>query len=92
MVIPLAGSGTPSFFDATGSQAGFNEPYDVAVDVNGNVFVADRYNCRIRKISSVGGKKSHSCACFAFLCQTILGFFLNVFDRSAGVFEACLEV
>jgi streptogramin lyase len=39
---------------ATGSAARFNLPYGVAVDTNGNVYVADTLNQTIRKISSGG--------------------------------------
>jgi sugar lactone lactonase YvrE len=39
---------------ATGAAARFNLPYGVAVDTNGNVYVADTLNQTIRKISSSG--------------------------------------
>ncbi len=40
--------------DGTGSAARFSRPNGVAVDVNGNVFVADYNNHTIRKITSAG--------------------------------------
>ena len=49
-VITLAGDGTVGCVDATGTTARFNGPHGVAVDKNGNVYVADTFNCRIRKI------------------------------------------
>ena len=52
-VSTLAGS-TEGYKDATGTAATFNEPYGVAVDSSGNVYVADRSNNRIRKITSTG--------------------------------------
>ena len=57
VVSTLAGgvSGTNgAFADGVGTNAGFNYPSAVDVDASGNVFVADYFNQRIRKVT-VGG-------------------------------------
>ncbi len=43
----LGDSGTAGNTDATGAKASFNNPSGVAVDVSGNVYVADYNNHRI---------------------------------------------
>lgn len=52
-VTTLAGR-TKGFSDLSGTQAKFNHPYGVAVDSANNVYVADSYNNRIRKIEPDG--------------------------------------
>lgn len=50
----LAGSGTNGYADGQGANAQFNFPWDLEVDVNGNVYVADMLNHAIRKITPDG--------------------------------------
>ena len=53
VVSTLAGS-TLGHHDATGTEAAFYKPHGVAVDSSGNLYVADAYDNRIRKITSAG--------------------------------------
>jgi sugar lactone lactonase YvrE len=53
MVTTLAGR-KKGFMDEKGLHARFNHPYGVAVDDDKNVYVADSYNNRIRKITPDG--------------------------------------
>ncbi|MBN8460987.1 MAG: choice-of-anchor D domain-containing protein [Verrucomicrobia bacterium] len=54
-VVSFAGSSLQSgYADGQGTQARFNLPEDVTVDIQGNVYVADTQNHTIRKISPTG--------------------------------------
>ena len=53
-VTTLAGGAAPGFQDGKGATALFNQPYAVAVDGAGNVYVADTYNHAIRKVTPGG--------------------------------------
>jgi sugar lactone lactonase YvrE len=53
-VATLAGAIVPGFADGSIADARFNQPANVAVDANGNVFVADAGNHAIRRITRAG--------------------------------------
>ena len=55
VVSTIAGQpGTPGYSDGTAAQAKFWLPVDVKIDARGNLFVADRNNAVVRKISPGG--------------------------------------
>jgi sugar lactone lactonase YvrE len=55
LVTRLAGDGSPGFQDGAGPQARFADPFGVAVDQAGNIYVADAGESnRIRKITPEG--------------------------------------
>ena len=53
-VSTIAGNGAAGSADGTGKAAQFNLPFGIALDVQGNIYVSDTWNHRIRKITSAG--------------------------------------
>ncbi|MFY0594260.1 MAG: hypothetical protein JXQ92_16590, partial [Roseivirga sp.] len=53
-VTTFAGSGSASSINGSGTEASFNGPQDVAIDVAGNIYVAERTGNNIRKIDASG--------------------------------------
>jgi len=74
VVSTLAGS-TAGFFNDTGTSAKFNTPYGLCSDGAGNIYVADSYNNKVRKIVIATGATST-------LAGSVLGF-LNGVGTSA---------
>ena len=54
VVTTFAGSGTAGSVDSKGILASFKDPMDIDIDSNNNIFVGDRGNHKIRKITSEG--------------------------------------
>ena len=53
-VSTLAGDGDSGFRDGAGDQAQFHSPFDIAIDADGNLYVVDTGNHRIRKVTPDG--------------------------------------
>lgn len=50
IVSTIAGSGLPGYLDGSGVSASFNSPSGLALDPQGNLYIADQNNFRIRKM------------------------------------------
>ena len=53
-VTTIAGTGLPGYKDGAANEAQFDTPCGIAVDKQGNIFVADTANDTIRKITPQG--------------------------------------
>jgi IPT/TIG domain/NHL repeat len=54
VITTFAGSGVAGLLDGTGTTARFNQPYGIAIDASDNIYIADRINHAIRKITPAG--------------------------------------
>jgi sugar lactone lactonase YvrE len=57
LITTIAGTGKKGFFGDGGSavRAELNEPYGIAFDATGNLFIVDRLNARIRRVDAKTG-------------------------------------
>jgi DNA-binding beta-propeller fold protein YncE len=79
-VTTFAGS-TIGFANGQGTAAKFNNPYGVAVDLTGNVYIADEGNNRIRKIDT-----SSNVTTFASFSSTIYPLYLTL-DAAGNLYS-----
>lgn len=54
VVSAFVGANAPAFQDGVGEKTAFARPNSIAIDAAGNIFVSDRNNARIRKVTSAG--------------------------------------
>ena len=54
VITNIGGQGSPGLNDGSGTASMFNSPRGIAVDSSGNVYIADKNNHRIRKITTNG--------------------------------------
>jgi len=56
IITTIAGNGTSGYSGDGGAatEASFNTPWGVTVDNSGNIYIADTYNSRIRKVNTSG--------------------------------------
>jgi len=59
-VTTIAGMGEVGLIDGPSNQAGFNYPWDLTVDADNNIYIADGYNYVIRKIEPNGTVSSYA--------------------------------
>ena len=59
-VITVAGVGEVGLIDGNADQAAFNYPWDLTVDAENNIYLADGYNYVIRKIDPNGNVSSYA--------------------------------
>ena len=54
IVSTLAGSGQAVSVDGTGTSAGFDQPWGIAIDASGNIYVSDNGGQKIRQVTAAG--------------------------------------
>lgn len=54
IISDFVGANAPAFKDGIGEGSAFNRPFSMVIDASGNIFVADTYNVRIRKVTPNG--------------------------------------
>ncbi len=77
------------YTDASSTNAGFNTPYGVTVDANGNLFVSDSLNRRIRKVTANGGTRLAQLLCLTQVFASCLLECICDIDIDVLIAELC---
>jgi sugar lactone lactonase YvrE len=81
VVSTVAGSG-PGFANGIGAAAQFDLPFGVAIDANGNLYVTDTFNEKIRKITPAGAVSTFAGSTAGFADGSVAN---AQFDRPNGI-------
>jgi sugar lactone lactonase YvrE len=84
VVSTVAGNGNAGYVNGAGNVAEFFFPADITIDNNGNLYVADGANRRIRKIAPDGTVSSFGDAVFGFPEQLAIDPQNNLYVADAG--------
>ena len=87
-VTTLAGSGQPGFADGFANEAMFNYPRGIDIDSEGNLYVGDSWNHRIRKITPDGNVTTYAGGGES-IGDGSAGAFLNAQDTDARFYTPC---
>jgi serine/threonine-protein kinase len=83
-VMTIAGNGVPEFLDGEGTSSCFNNPKDLSGDRFGNIYVADTYNNRIRKINKKGFIKT--------MCGSNSGYLDGFGTNALFALPSCISI
>lgn len=88
-VSTIAGSGIDGYLDGPAGTARFNYPRGIDVDANGNIYVADSWNHRIRKIDGMTYEVSTYAGGGTIIGVQSVGAYVDASDTSARFYVPC---
>jgi uncharacterized repeat protein (TIGR01451 family) len=101
MISTVAGNGVGGFSGDGGTavSACLNRPVSVTIDDTGNLYIADIFNCRVRKVSTSGiittfagnGVNSYSGDGGPATAAALKGVYCTAIDRFGNVYISCSE-
>jgi hypothetical protein len=83
-VSTIAGSGVAGYADGVATQATFNRPYGIGVDMDDTLYVCDYNNHKIRKISKQGMEAGRRVNYHKLFSKTLVGIVETIAGSSAG--------
>jgi hypothetical protein len=88
MVSTIAGNGQAGYHDSTAMEAKFNYPRGICLDDEGNIYIGDSWNHRVRKISTDGLVTTYAGGGTSIGVQSV-GAYLDGTDTSARFYTPC---